>query len=107
MRTRYRMGLRSLLIVTGSVWSSAFFFFSSRRRHTRLQGDWSSDVCSSDLLTKIEQEHTASGKHVNHETPAAQWLPKGKLPAVEEALRELGPLAESVLFSETDRKSVV
>src|SRR6266446_530488 len=28
-----------------------FFFFSSRRRHTRLQGDWSSDVCSSDLHT--------------------------------------------------------
>src|ERR1022692_1806171 len=27
-----------------------FFFFSSRRRHTRLQGDWSSDVCSSDLI---------------------------------------------------------
>src|SRR5256885_5790296 len=26
------------------------FFFSSRRRHTRLQGDWSSDVCSSDLI---------------------------------------------------------
>src|SRR5574337_1417081 len=25
------------------------FFFSSRRRHTRLSGDWSSDVCSSDL----------------------------------------------------------
>src|SRR6266850_393988 len=29
---------------------SIFFFFSSRRRHTRLQGDWSSDVCSSDLM---------------------------------------------------------
>src|SRR2546426_2948762 len=29
-----------------------FFFFSSRRRHTRLQGDWSSDVCSSDLIGK-------------------------------------------------------
>src|SRR5256885_4284306 len=28
---------------------SKVFFFSSRRRHTRLQGDWSSDVCSSDL----------------------------------------------------------
>src|SRR5690348_18454764 len=26
------------------------FFFSSRRRHTRWTGDWSSDVCSSDLL---------------------------------------------------------
>src|SRR2546426_4207244 len=28
------------------------FFFSSRRRHTRLQGDWSSDVCSSDLYER-------------------------------------------------------
>src|SRR5262249_56662470 len=27
------------------------FFFSSRRRHTRLVSDWSSDVCSSDLCT--------------------------------------------------------
>src|SRR5256885_10210486 len=36
---------------------SFFFFFSSRRRHTRLQGDWSSDVCSSDLrrLAAIER----------------------------------------------------
>src|SRR6266566_8960107 len=30
-----------------------FFFFSSRRRHTRLQGDWSSDVCSSDLDRRV------------------------------------------------------
>src|SRR5256885_12152520 len=30
-----------------------FFFFSSRRRHTRLQGDWSSDVCSSDLSLRM------------------------------------------------------
>src|SRR5256885_7536686 len=29
------------------------FFFSSRRRHTRLQGDWSSDVCSSDLAGDV------------------------------------------------------
>src|SRR5256885_10710876 len=36
------MFLRDLL-------SDCIFFFSSRRRHTRLQGDWSSDVCSSDL----------------------------------------------------------
>src|SRR5690349_22990247 len=28
-----------------------FFFFSSRRRHTRSLRDWSSDVCSSDLVT--------------------------------------------------------
>src|SRR5450755_3431108 len=29
--------------------TALFFFFSSRRRHTRWTGDWSSDVCSSDL----------------------------------------------------------
>src|SRR6266446_1846122 len=47
---------RQLLHVTihaalgGRIISSEMvFFFSSRRRHTRLQGDWSSDVCSSDL----------------------------------------------------------
>src|SRR5690606_39712988 len=28
------------------------FFFSSRRRHTRFSRDWSSDVCSSDLLAR-------------------------------------------------------
>src|SRR5690348_17782347 len=31
------------------LWLYFFFFFSSRRRHTRWTGDWSSDVCSSDL----------------------------------------------------------
>src|SRR5260370_34030299 len=30
-----------------------FFFFSSRRRHTRFKCDWSSDVCSSDLIKDI------------------------------------------------------
>src|SRR2546430_15688684 len=30
-----------------------FFFFSSRRRHTRFDCDWSSDVCSSDLLEEL------------------------------------------------------
>src|SRR5713226_9771890 len=29
------------------------FFFSSRRRHTRWTGDWSSDVCSSDLAERL------------------------------------------------------
>src|SRR2546426_3569615 len=38
------------VIIFGLHASSLYFFFSSRRRHTRLQGDWSSDVCSSDLI---------------------------------------------------------
>src|SRR5438477_12343186 len=33
--------------------SKGFFFFSSRRRHTRLTCDWSSDVCSSDLSLEV------------------------------------------------------
>ena len=33
---------------------SKIFFFSSRRRHTRLRRDWSSDVCSSDL--QVDEE---------------------------------------------------
>src|SRR5256885_5840152 len=38
------------------------FFFSSRRRHTRLQGDWSSDVCSSDLPNAAQLEAINQGK---------------------------------------------
>src|SRR3989454_9264785 len=41
-----------------------FFFFSSRRRHTRLQGDWSSDVCSSDLRLM----------HPRFAVPRTYWL---------------------------------
>src|SRR5688500_2810707 len=42
-----------------------FFFFSSRRRHTRLQGDWSSDVCSSDLgYTGLEQDAVEAGRQL-------------------------------------------
>src|SRR6266436_6681488 len=32
-----------------------FFFFSSRRRHTRCSRDWSSDVCSSDLIAGADR----------------------------------------------------
>src|SRR5690606_41156810 len=40
---------------------TSLFFFSSRRRHTRFSRDWSSDVCSSDLVREsrqaVGQEH--------------------------------------------------
>src|SRR5256885_4398548 len=42
-----------------------FFFFSSRRRHTRLQGDWSSDVCSSDLYQAQRKFRTRIRRHQN------------------------------------------
>src|SRR5690625_5526517 len=40
---------RVYLFLTCPVHACSFFFFSSRRRHTRWPRDWSSDVCSSDL----------------------------------------------------------
>src|SRR5256886_8550571 len=41
-----------------------FFFFSSRRRHTRFDCDWSSDVCSSDL---VERRFHLGGTFVCHQ----------------------------------------
>src|SRR5207302_2653288 len=38
---------------------SVFFFFSSRRRHTRFSRDWSSDVCSSDLTARHRARRSA------------------------------------------------
>src|SRR5271166_7191159 len=45
-------------------WSSAatIFFFSSRRRHTRWPRDWSSDVCSSDLVTLAHNDAFGDGQ---------------------------------------------
>src|SRR5689334_9506409 len=49
-----------------------FFFFSSRRRHTRWNCDWSSDVCSSDLEPAAVRRHQlrarAAGDH-GHDLP--------------------------------------
>src|SRR5207245_6063292 len=45
------------------VTSSSSFFFSSRRRHTRCYRDWSSDVCSSDLLTVPGATKNSSSSH--------------------------------------------
>src|SRR2546430_10726988 len=40
---------------------SVFVFFSSRRRHTRFDCDWSSDVCSSDLIGQSRRLFNAVG----------------------------------------------
>src|SRR4030042_263335 len=49
---------------------SLFFFFSSRRRHTRCSRDWSSDVCSSDLWLAA-----AGCTHVAMESTGSYWKP--------------------------------
>src|SRR2546430_5897020 len=57
------------------------FFFSSRRRHTRFDCDWSSDVCSSDLVGRdvegwvaYDRSRTAAGQFVAQEPTRADDL---------------------------------
>src|SRR5688500_19925969 len=83
------------------------FFFSSRRRHTSLQGDWSSDVCSSDLEAVFEHVHLApaaalqerSAGHLEHVGAAVEHEPHGDALVLAQPFRRLIP--------ERDRKSVV
>src|SRR6266850_5996711 len=55
-----------------------FFFFSSRRRHTSLQGDWSSDVCSSDLGARFAVAVTAASLGL-----FALWAAAFREPAID------------------------
>src|SRR5436189_5502974 len=50
-----RVSLNSCTRTFGDARVAFFFFFSSRRRHTRYIGDWSSDVCSSDLAPRAHR----------------------------------------------------
>src|SRR5207302_7912011 len=49
------------------------FFFSSRRRHTRFSRDWSSDVCSSDLLSSSSSVSYTDGGVTKTLTTSAQY----------------------------------
>src|SRR5690625_5606569 len=63
-----------------------FFFFSSRRRHTRWPRDWSSDVCSSDLLS-VERCGAQNPEHITAGDP--------------ELVRELAQIAGGALATMT------
>src|SRR5207248_7934451 len=59
-----------------------FFFFSSRRRHTRSYGDWSSDVCSSDLkwegiFAREIWKAPASGTPITSDLAVKHFYPEG------------------------------
>src|SRR5699024_8318386 len=72
-----------------------FFFFSSRRRHTRSKRDWSSDVCSSDLRASIGLAATAA--EYTAALPGRAVEAVGLLPAVP--VRLAGGLAQSYLHA--------
>src|SRR5207245_8585608 len=54
---------RAVPAVVAVLYAFQFFFFSSRRRHTRCYRDWSSDVCSSDLGPPVGPSHRLQGPH--------------------------------------------
>src|SRR6266568_7260167 len=70
----------SFFNVSLSFYTILFFFFSSRRRHTSWNCDWSSDVCSSDLggligdapphpVEQQRQRHVVRRGELRHELP--------------------------------------
>src|SRR2546429_3401306 len=53
-----------------------FFFFSSRRRHTRCSRDWSSDVCSSDLAEDTLESAVERAQALSHHPPPRTNRPR-------------------------------
>src|SRR5260370_3463445 len=91
-----------------------FFFFSSRRRHTRFKGDWSSDVCSSDLYA-VDKTRSSLLTPLPNQKPSRRKL-KDALPASRPSRSAFGFAREDRLplqrrnprrLSQGDRKSVV
>src|SRR5256885_12997544 len=89
--------------------SCSLFFFSSRRRHTRLQGDWSSDVCSSDLATlmtpslPIAADRAATCRVAAHPSARLRREASRLCPGLRNVRSRRGERGEPRL----DRKSVV
>src|SRR5256886_7458409 len=86
--TRRQNGHRGREAATRSAQQVCVFFFSSRRRHTRFDCDWSSDVCSSDLCVRQLAIDTKLGG-----IPLSQLLkrPDFGIPNLPEEVRTLAP----------------
>src|SRR2546427_2738341 len=64
-------GMWRLCVSSVEIFFLFFFFFSSRRRHTRFDCDWSSDVCSSDLIVLASVHGSQAISVVDSMKPAA------------------------------------
>src|SRR5690348_845148 len=88
-------------------------FFSSRGRHTRWTGDWSSDVCSSDLLRRIERDLPGVELYAKAEwqNPGGSVKDRPALRMIQEGIASGRLVAGKTILDatsgNTDRKSVV
>src|SRR5690348_18043592 len=85
------------------------FFFSSRRRHTRWTGDWSSDVCSSDLealaiLRRAVRENPSSLPLLVYEQRAL--LVVGDSAGAWDAVKRILPLAPASKSARSEERRV-
>src|SRR5207249_7581432 len=89
-----------------------FFFFSSRRRHTRSKRDWSSDVCSSDLqvalaflfLFVLVQPLSTAAAFIGYSGAALAWLIR--LALVREGQLHRSPLDLPILIYRSEERRV-
>src|SRR2546430_4356697 len=87
--------------------TNIYFFFSSRRRHTRFDCDWSSDVCSSDLVDPVHHEiERAAVIQVNVDRSVRESR-RGQSPRIGNVgERQIAGIPKNVV-RRGDRKSVV
>src|SRR5579884_1544315 len=80
--------------------SVSFFFFSSRRRHTRWPRDWSSDVCSSDLPGIRKVAFTGS-------TEVGMRVMQLAANDIKRVSLELGGKSANIIFEDCDPERAV
>src|SRR2546427_1573355 len=88
---------------------SVFFFFSSRRRHTRFDCDWSSDVCSSDLAFLAAQIGSSTGlasrSYLNNAKVPQLFVSSGSATWLDDAAKFPWSMGWLPLYTEIGRAS--
>src|SRR5256886_10008655 len=84
------------------------FFFSSRRRHTRFDCDWSSDVCSSDLTfgLKIANWFSENQRNIARFRDAAAQMAVGKISGAVGTASHLGTEIEERICKRSEERRV-
>src|SRR5438046_2354254 len=100
-----RLSMFSVDVCTRLAFSrSVLFFFSSRRRHTRLVSDWSSDVCSSDLSSLGKPVDTVRIRNGLTVPAEADYVLEGRL---TKETHDEGPFVDAVRTYDRVRKEPI